>query len=184
MMETMNTAPFSLTITDLLTPERVAELGRGVTNEAAREKLAALTPEKLFAPYAVARPVFAQACLSALWLYHDFLDEAHSISQSIETPEGSFWHGIMHRREGDYGNARYWFRRVGRHPVFDSLGKAAQELAESTKQKVPARWDPLWFIDFCEGCVTRAEPGTELGRRLQQQEWILLFSYCHSQALA
>src|SRR2546430_6689730 len=36
---------------------------------------------------------------SAALLWHDYLDESHSISQSIETAEGSFLHGIMHRRE-------------------------------------------------------------------------------------
>ncbi|MCA9010767.1 MAG: hypothetical protein KDB01_13545, partial [Planctomycetaceae bacterium] len=57
-----------------------------------------------------------------LW---DFLDESHTISQSMEgkgTPRtADYWHGIMHRREPDPGNAAYWFRRVGKHPAFMSL---------------------------------------------------------------
>ncbi len=60
---------------------------------------------------------------AGLWLLAGNLDESHQISQSIESPEGSFWHGIMHRREGDFWNAKYWFRRVGRHPVLSELAK-------------------------------------------------------------
>jgi hypothetical protein len=53
---------------------------------------------------------------AAIWLYVDDLDRSHTVSQGIETEEGSFWHGIMHRREGDFSNAKYWFRRAGSLP--------------------------------------------------------------------
>lgn len=38
-------------------------------------------------------------------------DAAHEIVQSIDSPIGSYLHGILHRAEGDYSNARYWFVR-------------------------------------------------------------------------
>lgn len=68
----------------------------------------------------------ARKCLtSGILLLWDFLHESHEISQTMEgrgTPRtGDYWHGIMHRREPDAGNASYWFRRVGRHPAFASL---------------------------------------------------------------
>src|SRR5437868_5279501 len=63
----------------------------------------------------------ALACLAGLWLYHNFLDESHAISQDLDTVEGSYWHALMHRREPDYSNAKYWFRRVRDHAIFNEL---------------------------------------------------------------
>ena len=48
---------------------------------------------------------------AGLLLYIDDIHGAHTISQELETELGSLWHGIVHRREGDFSNARYWFRR-------------------------------------------------------------------------
>ncbi len=62
------------------------------------------------------------ALQSALWLYIDDLDRSHTLSQGIEDPTGSFWHGIMHRREGDFSNSHYWFNKVGEHPAITQVG--------------------------------------------------------------
>src|SRR5262249_15847210 len=129
---TMDNSTFSPTIRELLSQDRLFELGPGSPNERMRERLEELTTESLFSPHKVRRRDCAQACLSGLWLYHDLLDESHKLSQDIATLEGSYWHGIMHRREPDYANAAYWFRKVGHHPVFDALGPAAQELATAS----------------------------------------------------
>jgi hypothetical protein len=39
---------------------------------------------------------------------------AHEIAQDDPSPLGSWLHGIVHRAEGDRGNARYWYRQAGR----------------------------------------------------------------------
>nr|MDQ3332412.1 hypothetical protein [Planctomycetota bacterium] len=100
------------------------------------------------------------AVRAGLLLWHDDLDASHERSQSIEgeglNRAGDYWHAIMHRRERDYGNSKYWFRRVGRHPVFESLAtrvtrnaKDAGEVVERLASRlVPnGHWDPFAFVD-------------------------------------
>jgi hypothetical protein len=133
----------------------------------------------------------ASACLAGLYLLYDGLDESHAISQSIETPTGSYWHGIMHRREPDYGNAKYWFRRVGNHPVFATLVVAARELAASEKLDRPAdflveqgAWDPFHFVDLCEAVAKGRSTSGMLCRQIQRRECELLFDHCYRAAIS
>ncbi len=162
----------------LLAEDRVAALGPGTPNGAARPKLAALTAEGLLAPRVVGDATMARACLAGLWLYHDFLDESHTISQDIATTTGSYWHGLMHRREPDAGNSAYWFRRVGEHPIFADLAAEARAL----RLKVGSRWDPFAFIDLCEEHRGRKTPEEDTLRRVQRREWELLFDFCYRAA--
>jgi len=58
-------------------------------------------------------------------------DAAHEIVQGIELPIASYLHGILHRAEGDYSNARYWFIRSNGLPKqlgidADALTRALQ----------------------------------------------------------
>jgi hypothetical protein len=39
---------------------------------------------------------------------------AHEIAQEIESADGSWVHAYLHRKEGDTGNAGYWYRRAQR----------------------------------------------------------------------
>ena len=135
--------------------------------EAAR-RLKSLDALKLF-PGARA----PEAALSGLWLYFSCLDESHLLSQEIDTAEGSFWHGIMHRQEPDATNAAYWFRKVGMHAVFKPLREAADGLGF----RGPAEWDPFAFIEFCTQAGRRGSADERLALEVQRAEWQLLFDW-------
>jgi len=182
--------PRTPAIDDLLAGERLNELGPGRPNDAVRAKLAGLTVERAFADATVRDREMAGCCLAGLWLYHDFIDEGHAICQDIATPSGSYWHGIVHRREPDYGNAKYWFRHLGRHEVFGPLHQAVLEIAkehpsgpEGDLLLNQSSWDPFAFVDLCEQ-VERGRSGAEmLCRHIQAREWELLFDFCYRHAL-
>jgi hypothetical protein len=116
-----------------------------------------------------------EAAMSGLYLYFDCWSEAHETAQDIATPEGSYWHAIVHRQEPDAGNAGYWFGQVGTHAIFPALRDAATEIGLD----VGLKWSPEKFIEVCD--KARLVPGSELerqAREVQRAEWQLLFDYC------
>jgi hypothetical protein len=176
-------------IREIVDPERLNELGPGKPVEVQRARLEGLTPKRLLAPRPVKNRAMAEACLAGLWLWCDFLDQSHRISQDLATLEGSYWHAIMHRREPDYDNAKYWFRRVGQHPVYGRLASEARQIAtssgianEAAFLATQATWDPYRFVDLCQLAASERGPYDQLCRLIQRREWCLLFDYCSQQA--
>jgi hypothetical protein len=98
---------------------------------------------------------------AGLWLYVDDLHRSHRISQQHEDATGSFWHGIMHRREGDFGNSFFWFRKAADHPAMARI----------------KGYDPGAFIDEVEAATQRGEAPAAL-IDLQRREWCALFEHC------
>lgn len=118
----------------------------------------------------------ARACLAGLWLHFDHLDESHTISQDLPTPEGSFWHAVMHRREPDAFNSKYWWRRVGPHPLLDRLRDHAPAVGYQFTT-------PEAFVDECERVRGTGSAAEGTARRVQLLEWHLLFDHCHQLAV-
>jgi hypothetical protein len=126
----------------------------------------------------------ALCCVGALWLKADYFDRSHQIFQEIHDPTGSLWHGISHRREGDFSNAGYWFSRCGLHPSGVFL---ARKLAESKVQGYPPNliqsdsWDFKVLNRLAEIENDRNSP-SPLTLQLQDLEWESLFLWTLNQA--
>ena len=169
--------------------EQPNPLGPGQPNQAVINELGQMTGADLFAPRKARDQQMANCCLAGLWLLHDFLDRSHDISQQIHTTAGSYWHGLMHRREPDFSNACYWFRKVRQHPIHKQLLPEAVILARacpaaSSELAAMADWQPDRFVDLCEAALTGDD---ELLRatceRIALLEWRLLFDDCYQRAL-
>lgn len=70
--------------------------------------------------------------LVALW--HDARgdwDAAHRVAQDVEDASGAWVHAYLHRKEGDLGNAAYWYQRAGRPVARDGLEDEWTRIAEA-----------------------------------------------------
>lgn len=131
------------------------------------------------------------ACRAGLLLWNDDLEASHALSQNIEDATGSFWHAIMHRREGDAANSNYWWRKVGAHPACgdvhravlaalenegDGCGKARDFAALLRRAGV---WQPEAFVQHCEAARHDRSDDTWL-RRVQSAEMEALLLWCRA----
>jgi hypothetical protein len=136
------------------------------------------------------------ALAAGLLQIHDFWESSHVAAQQAddlgEREFAAYWHAIAHRREPDPGNSAYWFRRVGRHPVFVRLAAEARDVVDAHPDRAEAGraadgllkggvWNPLAFVDYCASASASASAGarrasdhTTLALKLQQIEMTAL----------
>lgn len=159
-------------------------VGSGDGFEPAREQLSAVAPRELVTG-TFRREGDAKAMLAGLWLWHDFLDESHAISQSLDNSTGSSWHAIMHRREGDFSNAKYWYARCASHPALQTLTVQASSYlnpfpADKSLLKITMNgWSGPAFVDLVETVHRKPDdPRRKAAVALQQLEWRVLFDHC------
>jgi len=157
----------------LATPE-LADLGPGPRPGVEAEQALNAALDQLFKTSKLSRE--RQQLIRALvLLWHDHLDASHSIAQAIENSDGAFVHGIMHRREPDYSNAAYWFRRVGKHPAFPEIASQTAGLLSAKNKSliselVPGgEWDPFGFIHACQQSNRKGAAASEYSLRQQIQ---------------
>ena len=81
-----------------------------------------MTIEEFRATLADGTPPVVTPLLRALW--HDARgdwEKAHELAQEVDDASGAWVHAYLHRKEGDLGNAGYWYRRAGQPVATDSL---------------------------------------------------------------
>ncbi|HUO57838.1 MAG TPA: hypothetical protein VMV05_06640 [bacterium] len=134
---------------------------------------------------AVAKSGLNLLAQGALYLYFDCFEEAHNIANDHEgSLEGNWIHAILHRREPDAWNSKYWYARV-RLPkkasqalaqeALQRLGKAPPKELEDFQKKLTksGEWEPEAFVDICDK-VRKEAPNSEpykLLAAIQEAEW-------------
>jgi hypothetical protein len=69
-----------------------------------------------------AHPPIVSTLLQAMWHdARDRWDQAHTIAQDVAGAEAAWVHAYLHRKEGDLGNAAYWYRQACRPVATDAL---------------------------------------------------------------
>ena len=192
-------------IMQLLVTPGLAELGPGpragvLSESSLNTKLDSSLGETRLAP------VRQELVRSLVLLWHDHLDASHNISQGIENADGSFVHAIMHRREPDASNSKYWWRRVGQHPAFPGIASRVGEFLARSRRREEAdpgksgqislvtsaaaaadlmkrllsggKWDAAAFVDACDTETDEAIiPTLREIQRIESE--VLLEFFCH-----
>jgi len=82
------------------------------------------------ATLADATPPAVSPLLLALW--HDARgdwDKAHTLAQDVDDASGAWVHAYLHRKEGDLGNAGYWYGRAKQPVATDALDEEWARIA-------------------------------------------------------
>lgn len=173
-----------------LVPAAASASPEWLRGKLAQFEVAEVTPE-------IGSPEDAVALKAGLLQLHDLLDASHDLSQTVQGDgrhqAGDYWHAIMHRREPDYSNAKYWFRRVGRHPIFDALAEKSADIlgrcespsASDWASRLQAAngWEPFAFVDLCEECSRSSDASlTRAAEEIQFAEMLLLIEQTYRDA--
>jgi hypothetical protein len=55
-------------------------------------------------------------------------EKAHAVAQDVAGADGAWVHAYLHRKEGDAGNAAYWYRRAGRAAAMEDSRSEWEEI--------------------------------------------------------
>ncbi len=143
--------------------------------------------------------------LAALMDKNDDLESCHKICQEAGQDDvcGNYWHGIVHRREPDFENARGWFRRAYGLPAYEEIyagvlgvlqrvlqvpeyGEARERaLGFMQHLRVQGSWDPIYLVDLCEACMERGSASeSKMLEEVQKVEFEVLFDWTYRSALS
>ena len=76
-------------------------------------------------------PEHLSAYLQSLWYdAKGDWNKAHSVIQDVEDKTAAWIHAYLHRKEGDIGNADYWYRRAGKNRPSVSLEDESKNIVK------------------------------------------------------
>jgi hypothetical protein len=167
---------------ELLDSPGLAGLGPAPRAEATDQRTLNGKLDQLFSEHG--SPQKAELIRSLILLWHDHLDASHNISQSEYNPDGSLIHAIMHRREPDYSNAKYWWRSTGDHPCFPDLAAAVEPLVAADQELADqiiggGDWIPNGFTDAVSHGIREPEDSArhQLLREIQKVETAVMLAH-------
>ena len=118
-----------------------------------------------------AREASAGGSLEALlYLRIGLMEPAHGNVQDAKRGIDAYIHGVVHRMEGDYWNAKYWFDRVADPRLIDRIGS-------HIRQSLSGNWTGP--EDFVDACKTSSVAKREELIRLATEEWEALWQIVH-----
>ena len=103
-----------------------------VTEAGPRGRMRGVTLDEFRATLTQEHPPALPPLFVALW--HDARgdwERAHETAQDVDTPDGAWVHAYLHRKEGDPGNAAYWYRHAGRPVTTVTLDEEWTQIATS-----------------------------------------------------
>jgi hypothetical protein len=132
-------------------------------------RLASLAPGQMGLSLKAAESGHWELVRGGFYYAANAMGRAHALFQNADFPEGAYWHGMLHRREGDFPNALYWVRRAGRIPELAGL----------------AGFSPAAFVEACAAAAARGEEPPHL-LEAQRREWeaMMLWSWRRLEALS
>jgi hypothetical protein len=81
-------------------------------------------------------PVNISPLLKSLWLdAKGDWNASHNIAQDVNSADGSWVHAYLHRKEGDDGNAAYWYHRAKKTPSKKSLTEEWEEIVSDLLER-------------------------------------------------
>ena len=169
-------------------PRPLERLVKGKPNAAGKKAVEALTKRDM---KDAKDPKSLPLVQGALYLCFDCWKEAHELADAHEgTAAGHWLHAIVHRREPDAGNSKYWYAKVkAPAPLFQAIGKEALNLLKqqpvaglvplAEKLESSGTWEPAAFVDLCDQ-FKEEDPDSPAYRtlaRIQEIEWRGLAEY-------
>lgn len=139
------------------------------------------------------------ALKGAFLIYNDSLSKGHDELQDrlvyARHDTSSYWHGIMHRKEGDYNNAKHWLPLD--HPIHAELLEKTRAFvreqqisdlelkASLNKLAEQPTWNPGLFVDLVKEHVTKglSEEAATLLNNIQKFEIDLLLDFTCEKAV-